>query len=325
MKKIKIVGILIILLSILLILIAQYIDNQNKLKSDILETINQQQAYTQEISKNIFYMYRDKDKYDFTVQIEKAKNNFLTNLTNKQNILNQVSSCEIKMQSDKIIMMWGEFNYDIEAFTEQIKVIIPYSNVLLENTVKRIYLKNLSMIMQFDKLKLVYQKYYDEILTKYKTIKYSLFIILSLLFIYFFTQIKVIITFIQKFSNSSKKVIENSSIMTIQPITINNNNNIDIENATNNFNFLVKKINQSIQHSYDSMKHTSESLNQIEDNIEEFLILLNEMDEKGEIDIEMTKKEDAIIQSLDQLMKVTSKLDNLYLDLENLIKLKNQN
>ena len=45
------------------------------------------------------------------------------------------------------------------------------------------------------------------------------------------------------------------------------------------------------------------------------------MDENNEIDKELTKKEDALIQSLEELTNVTSKLKNLKIDLDNLVSL----
>jgi cysteinyl-tRNA synthetase len=119
-----------------------------------------------------------------------------------------------------------------------------------------------------------------------------------------------------KWESKEKPISIEESMDTI-PIEIENSNT-DIKNAANNFNFLVQKINRSIQYSYKSIEHTSQSLKQIENSIEEFLILLNTMDENRDIDIQMTKKEDAVIQSLEELMNVTAALDNLQSDLENL-------
>jgi len=320
MNKIKIVGIIVVLLSITLAMLSSYISNENKVNSNLLETINKQKAFTQEISKNIFYIYKNKNTS--TKQLEESIRSFLANMNNRDNTLNEIESKDIKKQSKRIVVLWNKFYLDVQKFRTQYKISSPYSSILLEKTVNNIYNINLSLIVEFNKLILIHQGYFHNILHNYRILQYSLFLIMSILLIYLFTQIKVIIAFIQKFSKTSKELIENSSISKLTPLEPEKGNE-DVQIATDNFNFLVKKINNSIEYSHSSIAHTSKSLEQIEDNIEEFLTLLNTMDENKEIDVEMTKKEDAVIQSLDELMNITAALDNLQSDLENLIKLKN--
>jgi len=315
MNKIKIVGVLIVIISISLAILFDYINTKNNINNNLLDTINKQKAFTQEISKNIFYIY--KNKHLSTKQLDDSIKEFLEKMNNREDILNEISSSLIKKQSSKILALWNKFYLEVQKFREQNKVTMAYSNIILEKTVKNIYNINLSLIVEFDKLISLHQSYSKEKLQRYRFIQYILFIILSGLLIYLFTQVRVIIAFIQKFSKTSKEVIENSTIKELKPIEIENSNT-DIKNATNNFNFLVQKINRSIQYSYKSIEHTSQSLKQIENSIEEFLVLLNTMDENKDIDIQMTKKEDAVIQSLEELMNVTAALDNLQSDLENL-------
>ncbi|WP_039920232.1 hypothetical protein, partial [Sulfurimonas gotlandica] len=57
----------------------------------------------------------------------------------------------------------------------------------------------------------------------------------------------------------------------------------------------------------------------VENNIEDLLELLYVMDNNEGIDKELTKKEDALIQSLEELTSSTLKLENLKADLDNLI------
>jgi hypothetical protein len=56
----------------------------------------------------------------------------------------------------------------------------------------------------------------------------------------------------------------------------------------------------------------------VENNIEDLLELLSLMDD-GNIDKELTKKEDTLIQSLEELTSCAQKLQNLKVDLDNLI------
>ncbi len=317
MKKIKIVGIIIFVLSMILVAISHSINEQNRVNSHILERIHKQKASTQEISKNIFYMYRNRDNQ--TAQVNRSIKSFISNMKKQDEILNNIKSIEIKKQSEKIKLLWRDFYMYVQKFTERSKIPTPYSHIILEKIIKELYFTNLTLIFEFDKLISMHQNNFDNIIQIYRSIQYILSFFISLFIIYFFTQIKIIIAFIQKFSKTSKEIIENTTVAKLQPIKLSNDN-IDLRNATDNFNYLVQKIDKSIQYSHNSIEHTSRSLKNIEDNIEEFLIVLNSMDKNQKIDIEMTKKEDAVIQSLDKLMNLTATLKNLQFDLDNLIK-----
>ena len=61
MNKIKIAGVLLFILSIGLAILFYYTNNQNRVNTTLLNTINEQKAFTQEISKNIFYIYKNKN------------------------------------------------------------------------------------------------------------------------------------------------------------------------------------------------------------------------------------------------------------------------
>ena len=136
--------------------------------------------------------------------------------------------------------------------------------------------------------------------------------------IYLFTQLKTIISFVQKFLNTSKDIITNSSIKELKPIEIEKNGKEVLE-ATNNFNFLVEKVNNSIKYSTKSIEHSYESIELIEKNIEELLELFYIMEENQNFNKEMTKKEDTLIQSLEELTTSAKKLHDLKIDLDNLI------
>ena len=316
MTKIKIIGTLIFIFSIFLAIISHYIDKQNNINSSLLDTMNSQKAFTQEISKNIFYIYKNKDSSE--KQLDESIEKFLENMNNRDERLKDISSHKTKKQSSKIVVLWNKFYLSVQKFRDQNKVVTAYSRILLEKTVKDIYSINLELIVEFDKLINMHKKHHNNTLINYKNIQYGLFFILVSLILYLFTQIKDVIIFVQKFLKISKGIITNSSIKQLKPIKIENSYS-DIKDAADNFNFLVEKINKSIQHSTDSIEHTSKSLEQIEDNIEEFLELLSIMDESKEIDINLTKKEDAVIHSLEELMNSTTKLKNLKVDLENLL------
>ncbi len=266
MTKIKIVGIIILALSLALAMVSGYISNHNKVNNSLLETINQQKAFTQEISKNIFYIYKNKN--GSITQLDKSIKSFLNNMDKRDNTLDEVPSEEIKKQSKKIVLLWNKFYLDVQKFRNQNKISSPYINIIVERTVRDIYATNLKLIYEFDKLIFIHQGYFHDIVHNYRLLQYFLFFILVLSLVY-------LIIYISK--------------------------------ATSNLDFLIKKIDKSIV-----------SIDQIENNVEEFLETIDTTNN----DIELTKKEDAVIESLEELMNSSIRLKQLKIDLDNLIKLK---
>ena len=316
MTKIKIVGLLVFILSIALAILSSHISNENRINNNLLNTINAQKAFTQEISKNIFYIYKNKNAS--TLQLDDSIKKFINNLNNKDKVLNPINSLSIKNKSNEIIILWNKFYLKVQNFRDQSKTISAYSTILLEQVVNDIYKINIRLVVEFNKLIKMHNLYFEETINSYKTLQYTLFFILVILLIYLFTQLQNIISFIQKFRHTSKNIIVNSTIKDLKPINIHNNSGELLE-ASNNFNFLVDKINISIKNSSDSIEYSYKSLEVIENNIEDLLKLLSAMEDNDEIDKELTKKEDILIQSLEELTNSTLNLQSLQRNLDNLI------
>jgi len=316
MTKIKIVGALIFFLSIVQMVLFTKIDTQNSLNSNLIKTINQQKAFTQEISKNIFYI--SKNRESSPKQLNSSIKQFLSNMNNRDENLNKITSTEIKEQSAKIILLWNEFYILVQNFKNQQKVTTAYSHILLEKTVSGIYNKNLKLVLEFDKLLKISKEHTSHRMSIYKNIQYTLFLILLFSLIYLFTQLKSLLEFIQKFLNTSKNIIINSTIEELEPINIDSKTD-DILEATENFNQLVENINESIQYSSQSLEHSYKSLGIVEKKVENLMELIYTMEEKNPIDENLTKKEDALIQSLEVLTSSSQNLKALEKELENLV------
>ncbi|WP_415398192.1 hypothetical protein [Sulfurimonas sp. CS5] len=316
MTKIKVVGVLVFILSIALAFLSSYISNENKNNNHILDNINSQKDFTQEISKNIFYIYKNQNTS--TKQLDDSIRKFIDNLNNKDKVLNKINSVAIKNKNDEIVLLWNKFYLHVQNFRDTRKVMTAYSSILLEQVVNDIYNTNIKLVVEFNELTKMHNQYFQEKIDNEKNLQYLLFITLVLLLIYLFSQLKNVITFMQKFIQTSKNIITNSSIKELEPINVNQNNN-ELLQASNNFNFLVEKINSSIEHSTNSIEHSYNSLEHVERNIEDLLELLSVMDEDESIDKELTKKEDALIQSLEELTSSALKLENLKSDLDNLV------
>jgi hypothetical protein len=183
MNKIKIAGILILVISIALIIISKNISDHNEINHNILKTINKQEAFTQEISKNIFYIYQNKTIS--TKQLDDAIHSFLNNINIQEGDIDNINSNKIQNQNKKILVLWNKFYLYVQNFRDKIKIQNPYTNILLEKTVNDIYTTNLKLIVEFNKLIELHNQYFNEKHYHHKLIQYSLFFILILVLIYF--------------------------------------------------------------------------------------------------------------------------------------------
>jgi len=306
MQRIKIVGALIFTLSMTLALLFNHTSKESSLHNDFINTMSQQKDFTQEISKNIFYIYKNPNSS--TQSLDNSIKKFLSNIKNEEQVLEK---------STQIIKLWNNFYLHVQHFRDQINNKSLYSNLLVEKSVKDIYNTNLELIVEFDKIIIAKQIDFDKKQNIYKLIQYMLFTLLVLLLIYVFTQLKTIMAFMQKFLLASKAIISNSSIKELKPIEIDDGIS-DISQAKDNFNTLVQKINDSIKYSSNSIEHSFKSLEIVEQNIEDLVGLIYTMNENAR-DKELIKKEDAVIQSLEELSSMTMGLKSLKNDLENLI------
>jgi hypothetical protein len=309
MKKIKILSALIFTLSVFLILLSNSIQSINQENLNIIKSINEQKAFTQEISKNIFYIYKNKDIS--TQTLDSLVREFVKNNTANVNI----------QFSKKIVVLWNEFYLKVQKFKDLSKITTAYSNVILEKLVNDIYITNLKLVIELDKFLKVKHQAFQKKQKVIKTFYFIFFALLLTLLIYLFTQLKGIVSFMQKFLNRSKSIIKNSTIKGLKPIEIDSSQN-DICEVTNNFNFLLQRIDDSIKNSSISIEHSYRSIEIVEKHTEEFLELFYEMNDDEQFSKNMTKREDALIQTLEELTTSAQKLKNLKIDLENFLKSK---
>jgi len=306
MKQIKILGILIFTFSITLAFIFNYTSNKNKLHNTMIEILKEQKEFTQDISKNIFYIYKSTNKS--TRYLDDSIKKYLKNITNKEMQL---------YKNEIIIKLLNTFYLHVQHFRDKIKIRSPYTNILLEKEVNDIYNTNLNLIIEFNKLIKNKQKHFEKTQNIFIKLQYLLFTALVLLLLYLFTKLKSLVTFVQEFLFKSKKIIKNSSIKELKPLVIDDKNT-DTLNAENNFNLLISKINNGIDNSTKSIEYSHKSLEILELQVEELLNFIYDMNSTKQ-DTQLRKKEDAIIQSLEELCATKLRLKNLKDDLDNLI------
>jgi len=301
MKRIKIVGILVFFLSLLLALLSYHISTENRVNLNDLTVLNEQKAFTQEISKSIFYSYRNNTNISEMLDSTTAK--FIAK-----------NSSRLSTDPD-ILKRWNSFYADVTKFRKAEEVKTAYSTLVTEKLVNRIYHNNVMLVNELNQLIEDKKSIATHNSERYKKIQYLLFFLLILLLIYLFTQVRLIIELIQKFSKTSKKIIENSTIQGLKPIALEEGDN-DLREVTLNYNHLVEKIDNSIFQSTQSMEQTTKSLEEVAKNIENFMELLSTIhDDESE---RLFEQEDAVIDSLETIMRLRRKLKYLQKDLNTL-------
>ncbi len=316
MKTVKLIILLIFVLFVALAFTFSKTSQQNNAQDKLLNIINEQKSYTQTISKDIFYIY--KNKTSDTKNLDITIDNFLKNLKNKEIILQNVNSKKIYSKSEYIIELWQDFFKSVKEFKKLHSIASIYSDIILKDIVRDIYNKNINLVSEFNKLIKIQQLHYDEKLNTYKYLQYIILILLLFFLYYLFIQMKDNLTFMHKFLNNSSKIISNSSIQNLEPINIQTSNTQTIK-ATNNFNLLVDTINTSVNQSSASLQHSLKSLEILEEHIEQLFDLISQMKNDKNLDNELTKKEDAVIQALEEITSSSHKLSSLKMSLDNLI------
>ncbi len=304
MNKIKVIGGLIFTISVLLAILSNKIAKDNRENIISLEKINQQKAFTQEIAKSIFYIYQKRDSSSKILE------------TTIDKFLNRDRNRLLDITSLDTTILWNRFYAKVSKFIKEQNLTTPYSSIILEKLVTDIYTINIDLIVAFDRVIKEKERMYHKYIERYKKIERTFFIILICLLIYLFTQVRDIISFIYRFSKTSKDIIENSSIKGVTPIPIDSKEK-KLQEITKNYNHLVEKINLSILNATKSISITTKSIEDIEQNIEDFMELLAVMEDKNSDEI--FKKEDAVIESLDTVISLKDKLNSLEKELKELI------
>jgi hypothetical protein len=287
---------------------------QNSANLNLLKTINEQKSFTQEISKNIFYIYKNKNAS--VEQLDRSIELFIENMNNRGDTLNSIDIDELKKETKEIIILWNDFYLLVQNFRDKSKMSNPYENIILEKIVNQIYKKNLKLVTKFNKIIAIHKKYFDKVKEHNKEIQIILFGMIIVLLLYLFTQLKDLILFVQKFLQISKKIIQKSTVKGIRPIKLEPVM-ADVLEASHDFNYLIEKINSSIILSMQSIEQTSDSLEQVEENIEDLLELIATMTYQTALDKELIKKEDVIIEALEDVSNALQKLQIVQNNLKN--------
>ena len=316
--KIKIIGILFALLMTSIIATTIYLNNKNEKDAMIINIAGKQRMLTQNISKNIFYLYSnpkssqnelDTSIEEFIYNLESLKGgNSLSKLKESPNI-------QIDRQMLQIEYLWSIFYQNIVKFKELIHNNTNQKE--LQNIVNIIYETNPELLYEVDALVSLHTINSEQKIRFLKNSQYFFAILILFLIIYSFLELKTMEKNALRFIEESKKVMEQNFEEPLKPLKIEAEG--ELIEASNIFNRFLNKINSAIIDSNSALEQSKNASYKLEEISNEFDEIINEIQNKSEISKQLNKSEDIAIQTQEQLLHSSKRLNELKNELEKII------
>ena len=316
--KIKIIGILFALLMTSIIATTIYLNNKNEKDAMIINIAGKQRMLTQNISKNIFYLYSNpkSSQNELNSSIEE----FIYNLEslkggNSLSKLKESPNIQIDRQMLQIEYLWSIFYQNIVKFKELIQ---NNSNKQeLQNIVNIIYETNPELLYEVDALVSLHTINSEQKIRFLKNSQYFFAILILFLIIYSFLELKTMEKNALRFLEESKKVMEQNFEEPLKPIKIEAEG--ELIEASNIFNRFLNKINSAIIDSNSALEQSKNASYKLEEISNEFDEIINEIQNKSEISKQLNRSEDIAIQTQEQLLHSSKRLNELKNELEKII------
>ena len=316
--KIKIIGILFALLMTSIIATTIYLNNKNEKDAMIINIAGKQRMLTQNISKNIFYLYSNpkSSQNELDTSIEE----FIYNLEslkggNSLGKLKEAPNIQIDRQMLQIEYLWSIFYQNIVKFKELIQ---NNSNKQeLQNIVNIIYETNPELLYEVDALVSLHTINSEQKIRFLKNSQYFFAILILFLIIYSFLELKTMEKNALRFLEESKKVMEQNFEEPLKPLKIEAEG--ELIEASNIFNRFLNKINSAIIDSNSALEQSKNASYKLEEISNEFDEIINEIQNKSEISKQLNRSEDIAIQTQEQLLHSSKRLNELKNELEKII------
>ena len=318
--KIKFIGILFIVLMTSIIVTTMYLNEKNKKDASIINIAGKQRMLTQNISKNVFYLYQN--NHASYSELDSATIEFIYNLNSLKDGnpligIPKAPTEKIEKQISKVETLWNNFHKNINDFKELTQNKDKNNNLILENIVNSIYDTNTNLLFEVDNLVSMYTLYCEQKSDYLRYIQYTFALIIIFLIIYSFLQLKSMEENAKKFFEESKKIVENDDNELLVPMRIEAEK--EIVEATDTINCFIEKINSAMLYSASAIEQSKNASVKLEEITDEFDKIINELTNSTDISKQLNKSEDIVIQSQENLMNSTKKLQELKNELDKLM------
>ncbi|WP_321311790.1 type IV pili methyl-accepting chemotaxis transducer N-terminal domain-containing protein [Halarcobacter sp.] len=314
-QKIKILGALLLTSIFCVIVITIYLNQNNIKDATIVNIAGKQRMLTQRITKNIFYLYQT--RANNFVEIDNAIDEFKYGLETLRdgNALLKISEApteKIANQISKVSVMWATFEKNTVEFK---KAILNNDIEKLNSILEYIYQTNNKLLEEVDEIVTLYTEHIEEKTAFIKNFQYLSFLFIFSL--YSLVQLRQIESHANEFLEKYKK-ISSSDITEIKPIEIETEKEF-IEMA-DNINFFINKVNSAMNYSEVALEQSRLASEKLQDLTDEFEDIIGELENKSEIVKSIDRSEDIAIESSDNLIKTTKKLNDLKKQLDSILK-----
>lgn len=317
--KIRFIGILFIVLMTSIIATTIYLNEKNKKDALLINIAGKQRMLTQNISKNIFYIYHnDNSSYS---ELDSSTIEFIYNINSLKDGnsligISKVPTPEIAKQLSKVEVLWDNFYKNINEF----KILMQNNKnneIALKNIVISIYDTNTTLLTEVDALVSMYTTYSEQKSNYVEYLQYVFALIIISLMIYSFSQLKHMEENAKRFFEESKKIMDKDNNEPLTPIKIEAEK--EIVEATDTINCFIDKINSAMSYSASAIEHSKNASVKLEEITDEFDKVIGELTNSADISKQLNKSEDIVIQSQENLMNSTKKLQELKNELDKLL------
>ncbi len=315
-KKIKILGLLLIGSIFIVISVSIYLNQNNIKDATIVNIAGKQRMLTQKITKNIFYLYQSKSD-DFTEMDEAIKEfNYGLNTLKNGNISLNIPSAptqNIDEQIIKVEYIWRKF----EENTKNFKYGILENDIRkLNEVLSYVYQSNNDLLTEVDKIVTLYTNHIEEKTAFIKRFQYISFAFLFIFALYAVIQLKQIEFHAREFFEKYKK-ISSSDIAELEPINVNAEQ--EFVDMADDMNCFISRVTSVMTYSQNALEQSELASKKLEALTEEFSTIINELENRSDVLKQIDKSEDIAIESSENLLKTTKKLNDLKTQLDTLL------
>ncbi|QFR49737.1 hypothetical protein FJR48_08325 [Sulfurimonas lithotrophica] len=313
--KIKVLGALLMFLVAAIVSTTIFLNNQTSKDALVVNIVGKQRMLTQKMAKNIFYIHYTGSK-DF-YELNSAVDEFIEGLStlqhgDKSRGISGVPTLKISNQLFEVKKLWEKYYEDIQNF--KILSTNPKSAVSdteLNAIVLHIYKTNPILLENVDKLVTFYTNNSEDKINNIKITQYVFLFIFVLILIYSLLQLRLIESHVDSFMNYYKKLISGGDISNLEPMHFEDENEEEIVEVSQTINCFIEKINSA-------MAYSDEASKKLENLTEEFDSIIDAMGESSLNSNEFYDSEDMMIESSEELINATRKLQKLKSELEKL-------
>ena len=219
----------------------------------------------------------------------------------------------ISEQISKVLVLWNTFHGNVGDFKFS---LINNNPQMLGSALTYISNSNNELLKEVDDIVTLYTNHIEEKTTFIKKFQYTAFALLCVLTIYSLIQLKQIEAHAREFIEKSKR-IGSLDINQIELMDVDAES--EIVEVADNLNCFINKVNSAMSYSQTALEQSKKASNKLEEITGEFSDIMNELEDKSTVISQLDKSEDMVIESTEDLLKSTKRLQNLKNELDKLL------